>query len=233
MHSRLAAVAALSCGAVLLVGCGSGGSDGAGAEGAEAADTGGGSPFSLVAMAHTFADTSKAWDGQSGEGTFTYVSAPCSFDAPVNNNATNLGTLNARLPGSTSPSSARMHPVEFEAAPGDDGTGTLEGTMSMTVCQTKPGATAEDDPVPDPEKDRIVFAWSADYVQPSPEEIAFTGTFDIEEGTGPYEGVTGSGEVAGYFTCAWGEPAGCASAGEFRDMQLVMIGSYDAPAAED
>jgi hypothetical protein len=223
--AMLGAVAATS---VLLAGCGSDES-----EGVQAGEGGGGSPFSLVAMAHTFADTSKAWDGESGEGSFVYVAAPCNFDAPVNNNSTNLGTLNARLPGSTSPSSARMQPVEFQAEPEGEGAGRLEGTMSMTVCQTKPGATAEDDPVPDSEKDRIVFSWSAEYDKSSPEEIAFSGTFDIDEGTGPYEGMTGTGEVAGYFTCAWGEPAGCASAGEFRDMQLVMIGTYDAPSVDE
>jgi outer membrane murein-binding lipoprotein Lpp len=225
---RSAAIGAVVAATVLLAGCGSDDS-----EGAQSKDDGVGNPFSLVAMAHTFADTSKAWDGDTGDVSAVYVSAPCNFDAPVNNNSTNLGTLNARLPGSTSPSSARMQPVEFQAEPEGDGTGRLEGTMSMTVCQTQPGATAEEDPVPDPEKDHIVFSWSADYEETSPEEIAFSGTFDIEEGTGPYEGITGTGEVGGYFTCAWGDPAGCASAGEFRDMQLVMIGSYEAPAADD
>lgn len=200
--------------------------------GATAAAEGGSSPFSLVAMAHTFADTSKPWDGAGAEGTFTYVSAPCNFDAPVNNNSTNLGTLNARLPGSTSPSSARMHPVDFTASEAADGTGQLEGTMTMTVCQTRPGPTAEDDPVPDPEKDHITFSWSADYQQPSAEEISFVGTFAIDGGTGAYEDITGDGDLAGYFTCAWGDPEGCEAAGRFTDLQLVMIGRYDAPAAQ-
>jgi hypothetical protein len=211
----------------MLVGCGS--SDQQGAPAAAKAE---GDPFSLVAMAHTFADSSKAWDGTGAEGTFNYVSAPCNFDAPVNNNSTNLGTFNGRLPGSTSPSSARMHPVEFAVTEADGGSGVLDGTMSMTVCQTKPGATAEDDPVPDTDKDDITFTWTADYSQSSAEEIPFTGTFEIDGGTGTYDGITGSGEVAGYFTCAWGNPDGCAKAGEFTDLQLVMIGRYDAPGAQ-
>jgi hypothetical protein len=212
--------------AAALAGCGAGDQDDA------SASESGGSPFSLVAMAHTFAETSKAWDGKSDEGAFAYVSAPCNFDAPVNNNSTNLGTFNARLPGSTSPSSARMHPLDFSVTTAEEGRGELEGTMTMTVCQTEPGPTAEDDPVPDADKDHVVFSWTADYVQASAEEVTFVGGFDIDEGTGTYEGITGSGELAGYFTCAWGTPDGCAAAGEFTDLQLVMIGTYDAPGAD-
>ena len=212
---------------VLLAGCGTADDQ---AEGAPGVDEG--NPFSVVAMAHTFAETSKAWDGTGGDETFTYVAAPCSFDAPVNNNATNLGTLNGRLPGSTSPSSTRMQPLEFTAAADEEGRGELTGTMVMTVCQTKPGPTAENDPVADEEKDHITFSWTAEYEQQSPEEIAFVGSFDIDEGTGAYEGISGSGEVGGYFTCAWGNPEGCAAAGEFTDLQLVMIGSYQASARE-
>jgi hypothetical protein len=219
---RARLLTAVTVTAAVVTGCGTGDDD------ASAGD-GEGTPFSLVAMAHTFADTSRAWDGAGDDGTFTYVAAPCSFDAPVNNNATNLGTLNARLPGTSSPASTRMQPLEFEVTSGEDGAGELEGTMSMTVCHTEKGPTAEDDPVPDREKERIVFGWSAEYEKTSEEEVVFVGSFDIDEGTGAYEGMSGSGRLSGYFTCAFGTPEGCADVGEFTDLQLVMMGTYQHP----
>lgn len=218
-------IVALAGAALLAAGCGTG-------NGGTAANAAGdGTPFSVLHMSHTFADSSRAWDGTDTDGTFTYISAPCTFDAPVNNNATNIATFNARIPGTSSPASTRLQPLEFEVTDAQDGTGTLRGTMSMTVCQTRRGPTPEDDPVPDAEKDHIVFTWTADYQQTSEEEITWAGTFEIREGTGPYEGLTGSGQVSGYFTCAF-RPDDCADLGEFTDLQLVMLGTYEHPDYE-
>jgi hypothetical protein len=221
-----ASLVALAVAAVVAAACG--GTD-RGTSGSAAVD---GTPFSVLHMSHTFADGSRAWDGNSTDGTFTYISAPCNFDAPVNNNATNLATFNARIPGTSSPASTRMQPLEFEVTDrNDDDSGRLDGTITMTVCHTQRGPTAEDDPVPDAEKDRILFDWTADYERTSDEEIVWTGTFEIREGTGPYAGISGAGQLSGFFTCAF-RPEDCADLGEFTDLQVVMMGSYEHPDLE-
>lgn len=223
---------------VLLAGCGNDdGTDVAGAgeeeqESEQQVAAEGANPFSLVHMAHTFADHSRAWDGQHGEGEFVYVSAPCDFDAPVNNNATNLTTLNARRDGSSSPASARLQPLEFEVEPSDDTTGRLSGTMVLVVCQLERGPTPEDDEVSDDEREQILFDWEADYIRTSEEEIAWDGEFEITSGSGEYEGISGSGQVGGYFTCAF-QPETCAELDEFTDVMLSMLGRYDHPDAQD
>ena len=187
--------------------------------------------FGLVQMGHTahaFAENARAWDGTSTEGRFAYVSAPCSADAPVNNNATNLATFNSRLPGARSPASTRMHPLQFEVNQTRERVGDLSGTLSLTVCQLASGSTPEDDPTSDAEKDRIILDWSATSRRTSEEEIVFDGHFDIQEGTGRYEGITGSGTLHGYFTCAY-VPGDCEAAGAFTDVMVLMIGTYEHP----
>lgn len=239
LHAR--SLLTLAAAVVLVAGCGdddgapdaqsdetASATEAAGADGGES----GGEPFSLVHMSHTFADDAHAWDGSSDDGTYTYISAPCNFDAPVNNNATNLPTFNARMEGTSSPASTRFQPLEFEVTPGEDGAGELQGTIRMTVCQLERGPTPEDDPVPDAEKDHISFDFNANYQQTSDEEVAWDGTFDITGGSGTYEELTGSGELSGYFTCAF-TPDDCADTGEFSDLQLVMIGRYEHPEVSD
>ena len=187
--------------------------------------------FGLVQMGHTahaFAENARAWDGTSTEGRFAYVSAPCSADAPVNNNATNLATFNSRLPGARSPASTRMHPLQFEVNRTEERVGDLSGTLSLTVCQLTSGSTPEDDSTPDAERDRITLKWSATPRRTSEEEIVFDGRFDIQEGTGRYEGITGSGTLHGYFTCAY-VPGDCEAAGAFTDVMVIMIGTYEHP----
>jgi len=114
-------------------------------------------------MAHTvdeFAREGKSWDA---EGQFVYLSALCHGNAPVNNNATNLTTLNARIPQTSSPTSTLVHPLTFEMTSHHGETGDLEETMSITVCHLERGPTAEDDPTPDAGKDRILIYWSATF----------------------------------------------------------------------
>lgn len=200
-------------------------------EEAIAAHSAGEETFGLVQMGHTahaFAENAQAWDGASTEGRFAYVSAPCSADAPVNNNATNLTTFNARLPGASSPAATRMHPLQFEVNQAEERAGDLSGTLSLTVCQLASGSTPEDDSIPDAEKDRITLEWSATPRRTSEEEIVFDGRFDIQEGTGRYEGITGSGALHGYFTCAY-VPGDCEAAGAFTDVMVIMIGTYAHP----
>lgn len=200
------------------------------------ASSGGSDTFGLVQMGHTahdFAEDARAWDGTSEEGRYAYVSAPCDAEAPVNNNASNLPTLNSRLPRPTSPASARMHPLEFEVDRSGEGAGKLKGRMSLTVCQPEPEPSPDGEPTGgdsrlDVEKDRIVFEWTATYQRASEEETVFDGRFEIQEGTGRYQGISGSGSLHGYFMCSY-VPEDCAEAGARTDVMLLMIGTYDHP----
>lgn len=60
------------------------------------------------------------------------------------------------------------------------------------------------------------------------EEVTFSGSFKLAGGTGRYADLTGEGTIAGYFFCF--DPQGCAAnQGRYRDMQLVLMGTYYDP----
>ena len=190
--------------------------------------------FSLIAMAHTSPRTARGlpievettpWDGKATGGPFSYASAPCTADAPINNVSTNLASLNTRLEGSRSPASARLHPIAFEVLSSDGGSGEMRGTVELTVCQPRFGVTPPGKP--DTERERITFEYTARFTQPTQEEATWAGDFRIREATGVYEGLRGSGQIAGYFMCLG--PERCAQRGGFRDAQVALIGSYDPP----
>ncbi|MDP9391670.1 MAG: hypothetical protein M3P89_09875 [Actinomycetota bacterium] len=230
-----------------LVSCSSGEGEGSTGSGAAATSAGQATApaaefedrFNLIGMAHTSPSTARGlpievetspWDGKETGGPFSFASAPCSADAPINNVSTNLASLNTRLEGSRSPASTRLHPLEFEVVSLEEGEGELRGSVDLTVCQPRFGVTPPDDPIPDAERDRIRFTFTADFVQPTPEETTWQGEFRIESGTGAYEGMEGSGQIGGYFMCLG--PDRCAQVGGFRDAQVTMIGSYRAPQTD-
>ena len=194
--------------------------------------------FSMLVMAHTTSyvgtdvgqeQQPNPWDGGEGEGPYRYAAIPCNEDAPLNNISGDLPTFNTLIPGSRVPASTRAHPLEFEVSAGDDGQAQLEGTLDLTVCQLRPGVTPDPDPVQDAEKDRIRFRWTARAAEATDETVVWRGTVEIAGGTGPYEQLTGEGDIAGYFFCF--APEGCEELGEFRDVQFTMAGTYSAPAA--
>lgn len=192
--------------------------------------------FNLIAMSHTSPETVRGleievettpWDGESTDGPFSYASAPCNQDAPINNVSSNLPSFNTQLEDSRSPASTRLHPFEFDIDDIEDGAGEMSGTITLTVCHPRFGVTPDPDPVPDEDKDRIVFDFTASLMQPTVEETTYSGTFEVTEATGPYEGLQASGQIAGYMMCLGPEP--CAQRGEFRDAQVAMIGTYEPP----
>lgn len=193
--------------------------------GAQQFKRGYGGDFNLLAMVHTtpYLDHDLGpqnpvpWDGAEQGGPFRYAGIPCSGNAPVNNISTNLTTYNSRLPGSRSPASTRSHPLEFTV----EGP-KLHGTLELTACGLRGGPTT--DGVADTQRNRIFFTWEANYEQTSPEEVTWSGTFQITGGTGVYEDLRGYGRVSGYFFCF--APAGCESLDEFRDGQYAMTGKY-------
>lgn len=190
--------------------------------------------FNLIGMAHTSPATpgglpievkTTPWDGTSTGGPYSYASAPCSANAPINNVSTNLVSFNTRLKGSRSPASTRLHPVQFEVLSNDNGSGELRGTIDLTVCQPRFGVTPPGKE--DTARDRITFTFTATFTQPTKEETTWGGEFQIKDATGVYQGIRGSGRIAGYFMCLG--PERCAQRGGFRDAQVAMIGSYDPP----
>lgn len=184
--------------------------------------------FSLMAMVHTttFDDQgtprqTTPWDGETGQGSYSYASIGCDGNAPVNNISTNLTTYNSQLSGSRSPASTRNHPLQFTVAPGS----TLQGTVALTACKLERGPTT--DGVADSQRNKIFIEWSTRYERTSPEEVRWSGGFRIVGGTGVYRDISGGGSISGYFFCF--APEGCNSLGEFRDGQYTMTGSFHDP----
>lgn len=248
MQARARVIAVLATTALVVAGCSDdSGSEAAGEAAASPAATDGGggaqvdefdSRFNLIGMAHTSPRTARGleievdttpWDGASTGGPYSFASAPCSADAPINNVSTNLTSFNTRLEGSRSPASTRLHPLEFEVLSLEDGKGEMRGSISLTVCQPRFGVTPPDDATADTDRDSIAIEFTADFTQPTAEETTYAGEFEITEGTGPYEGIRGSGHIAGYFMCLG--PERCEQQGAFRDAQVVLLGSYEAPGA--
>lgn len=219
---------------------GDGASGGAGGTSSATRDAGAGTVgefgdrFNLIGMAHSSPSTpsglpieveTNPWDGSSTGGPYSYASAPCTADAPINNVSTNLTSLNTRLEGSRSPASTRLHPLEFEVlSVEEDGSGEMEGSVELVVCHPRFGVTPPG--IADTERDRIMFEFTASFTQPTPEETTWVGEFQIQEASGVYAGMQGSGQIAGYLMCLG--PERCGEGGP-RDAQVAMIGSYEAP----
>lgn len=193
--------------------------------------------FSLFGMVHTMPFTDAdgeqqeavPWDGSATAGDrFIYASKPCSGNAPVNNLATDLPALGGAVPGSRVPVSVRSHPFRFRATE-SGGVVRLAGVIALTVCQLRPGSTADSDPVPDSAKARIDVEWDADVDRRSVELVTWRGTFSVRGGTGRYAQLRGEGDIAGYFFCF--DPDGCAARGALLDAQYTMIGRYRIPVA--
>lgn len=229
------AVVGISLCATLVVAAFAGAGAGAATTGAAVGMSG---HFSLVNMVHTTqyqgqdlgTNEPQPWNGAREEGgPFVYAGIACTGNAPVNNISTDLTTYNTRLEGSRSPASTRSHPFQFNVVRNRDGKLRLRGLTTLTVCQLKSGPTPTPDPIPDAEKSKIYIRWNAQFKNRSAEEVSWWGTFKIIGGTGLYEDLTGSGDIAGYFFCF--APEGCTTLGEFRDGQYTMAGTYSDPTA--
>lgn len=194
--------------------------------------------FSLVMMVHTTGNQFgnmpgplpgvNPWDGRRRVGNvFAYRSIPCTGNAPVNNISTDLTTYNARVPNSRVPASVRAHPFAFRLVRTRAGM-RMRGYIEFVACKMGPGPTAAPDPVPDNQKPRIRARFTAEYQRRGPETIHFDGSFKLRGGTQRYEGLTGSGDIAGYFLCF--APEGCAAGGgRLLDGQFTMQGTYADP----
>jgi len=191
--------------------------------------------FSLIMMIHTQQSVpefnvpaTSPWDGARRPGIFTYRSIPCTGNAPVNNISSDLPSYNTRVPGSRSPSSLRAHPFAMRIKKARGGGWELQGQIDFTVCKLGPGPTVRPEPVADEQKPKIRVRYRAKFLRATAENVHWAGRFRIVGGTGRYEGLTGTGDIAGYFFCF--EPQGCqATGGRYQDGQMVMHGDYEDP----
>lgn len=197
--------------------------------------------FSLVMMVHTtgnqFGNTPgplpgvNPWDGRRQIGdVFAYRSIPCTGNAPVNNISTDLTTYNARVEGSRVPASVRAHPFAFRLVRTRAGM-RMRGYIEFVACKMGPGVVAAPDPLPDNQKPRIRARFTAEYERLNAETVHFDGSFKLRGGTQRYEGLTGSGNISGYFLCF--APEGCAAGGgRLLDGQFTMQGTYADPTPQ-
>ena len=195
--------------------------------------------FSLIMMVHTTESTPNfrvpatvPWGGAKRIGqSFSYRSIACTGAAPVNNISSDLPSYGTRVEGSRAPSSMRAHPFRIRVRKARRGGWELVGRIQFTVCQLKGGPTPDPDPVPDVQKPKINVRFTARFKRVNVENLHFKGRFTLEGGSQRYDGLTGSGEIAGYFFCF--NPQGCANTGrKYRDGQFVMHGKYRDPTPQ-
>lgn len=198
-----------------------------------------GGDFSLIQMIHTTASTpnftvpaTNPWNGSRTTGkNFTYRGIPCTGAAPVNNIASDLPTYGARVQGSRAPSSMRAHPFRIRLRRAREGGWEMLGRVRFTVCKLSGGPTPAPDPVPDADKSKIDMRFKARFNRVSVENLNWSGTFTLNGGTGRYEDLEGSGQIAGYFFCF--NPQGCGGTGRnYLDGQFVMDGEYRDPTPQ-
>lgn len=193
--------------------------------------------FSLVMMIHTSSSSAGAlpganpWNGTYRPGSgFVYRSIPCSGNAPVNNLASDLPSYGTRVAGGRAPASMRAHPFGFRVRQ-YRGRWEMQGAVTFTVCKLSSGPTPADDPVPDEAKPKIRIGFRVNFKRENDELVRWTGRFRIEGGTGRYEDLTGSGQIAGYFACFGDQP--CTSrGGVYTDGQMVLNGTYSDPTPQ-
>jgi hypothetical protein len=185
--------------------------------------------FSLVQMVHTSSATFgqlpgvSPWSGQR-RGTFGYRSIPCSGNAPVNNLSSDLPSYNTRIRGSRVPASVRSHPFRFQVRGN-----RMRGRITLVVCKLAAGPTAQNDPVPDAQKPKIRVRFVARWVRHTAQEISFRGSFRLVGGTQRYAGLTGTGQIAGYFACFESSAGPGCQDGRYLDGQYTMQGRYRDP----
>ena len=183
--------------------------------------------FSLSVHAHSsqFADTLFATDPLEtsfDEGdSFSYSSIPCSRPAPFNDRSLDFSP---DYPGIEDPASTR-HFVEGTVAELDPSgrTGTIEGTITTILCLNG-----------DESENTITTAYRARFVRSSDNELRLVGRYEIVEGTGVFEDMTGSGRIKGSLTCLpmtlqnQGAES-CEDLGVYADAVLQLHGPYEDP----
>ena len=157
------------------------------------------------------------------EESFSYASVPCATSVPFNDRALEF---NPDYPGIEDPASARfITEGEVTNVNRSGKKADLEGTITMFLCENGE------------EGDRVVFAYDANLIVRSDSEALVRGTFEIVEGTGRFEDISGQGSLHGRLTCLPRvlERAGaesCADYGAFTDA-VFFRGPQDDPSPDD
>ncbi|MDQ3931613.1 MAG: hypothetical protein M3252_02085 [Actinomycetota bacterium] len=149
------------------------------------------------------------------EGEFSYSSIPCRFPAPFNDRALRFTPNPYPIP---QPAPVR-HIVE-----GTVTDGIVEGTITTILCVD--GQESES---------RIVTAFEGELGRVTENQAPLTGTFEIIDATGIFEGLEGSGKIRGAFTCfppiLEREGAeSCEDLGVFSDFAADLHGHFEDPA---
>jgi len=157
------------------------------------------------------------------EERFSYASVPCEKSVPFNDVALEF---NPDYPGIDDPASARfITEGEVTDVHSSGKRADVEGTITMFLCENGD------------EGDQIVFAYDAKLLVRSDNEALVRGTFEIVEGTGRFEDISGQGSIHGRLTClprvlARAGAESCADYGAFTDA-LFFRGPQDDPSPED
>lgn len=157
------------------------------------------------------------------EESFSYASVPCETSVPFNDRALEF---NPDYPGIDDPASARfITEGEVTDVSRSGKKADVEGTITVFLCENGE------------EGDQIVFAYDAKLLVRSDSDAAVRGTFEIVEGTGRFEDISGQGSIHGRLTCLPRvlERAGaesCADHGAFTDA-VFFRGPQDDPSPED
>lgn len=184
-----------------------------------------------------FATTPLEYDFEEGD-SFSYSSAACEFRLPFND--TSLIFSGPGYPDIESPAPA-LYFLEgtVTETTGSGDRGTVEGTLTIILCEEGRAEDAAVDPATNPiEGDRIVVEYQAKFTMKSLNSLPLRGTFEITGGTGRFADISGQGSFKGELTCLPGTldndtvPEGvdnCAELGVFSDAAFDLRGSFEDP----
>ena len=168
--------------------------------------------------------------------TVTTSSIECSSpNAPFNNVGLDF---NPDFPGLEDPAAIRSVIEGTVTSVSDNGKGgTIEGTITTFLCENGE------------ETDTIVASFESDFRETSMKQLSLTGgqvqttggltltngTFEIIDGTGRFDSLTGSGRIRGQFTCIPSTlqrngAESCEDLGAFSEGILQLDGRFFDPA---
>ncbi len=161
-----------------------------------------------------------SFDFVQGED-FSYSSRTCGGPAPFNDVGLDFTPDYPGVDDDDGTAPVRHH-VEGTVTEVRGRTGTIEGTITMVLCEPGP-PDAQGRPTQVETEHSIVMHFTARYMRVSDNELRIVGRFQISptESTGTFAGLEGRGSIQGSFTCLAhqrnpSQPT-CAQRGHFTD----------------
>ena len=176
---------------------------------------------------HTHSNVDPTWTGLlfntdrlsfnfvEGE-TFAYSSRTCGGAAPFNDLGLDFSPNFPGVDDDTDGTAPVRHLVQGTVTEVNGDRGTIEGTITTVLCETRDGQQVESE-------SSIVTHFEAKYRRISDNQVQLTGTFEISptESTGVFKGLEGHGSIQGVLTCLAHErdpsQPTCAERGHFTD----------------